>query len=182
MITLAILAVVHRKLGRRFKPMQGMKEVEEQSSQTWDFSKGKETLSMSYALYNSNYRDRPPWDKEDTSSDSRPDTMGNHFICRNCSLSSRRKTFHHRTNCRGVQPSIEEEEEWSTYLGNDQWKDTDVCPSRINNGGMKRWILGGKYCICSGLFLYILTFLFKLQMVELKDIIAEEFQDKTHRP
>lgn len=156
MITLAIVAIVHRKLGRRFKPMQGMKEAEEQSSQTWDFSDGKEALSMSYALHNSNYRGHPPWDKEDTSSDSRPDTIGNHFICQNCSLSSRRKTFHQETNCKGIQPNIEEE--WSTYLGNDQWKDTDVCPSRIKDEGMKRCFFGGEYCICSGSFLYILTY------------------------
>ncbi|XP_053083692.1 uncharacterized protein lrrc53 [Pangasianodon hypophthalmus] len=130
-ITLAILAVVHRKLGRRFKPTQGTKGAEEQSSQTFDFSEGKEALSVSYALHNSNYRGHPPWDKVDTSSDSRPNTMGNHFICQNCNLSFRRKTFHHRTNCRGIQPNIEEE--WSTYLGSDQWKDTDVCLSRIKD-------------------------------------------------
>lgn len=136
MITLAILAVVHRKWGRRFKPMQETKRAEEQSSQTWDISEGKEALSVSYALHNSNYRGHPPWDKEDTSSDSRPDTMGNHFICQNCSLSSRRKPFRHRTNHRGIQPNIDEE--WSTCLGSDHWKDTDVCPSRILDEGMKR--------------------------------------------
>ncbi|XP_017350943.3 uncharacterized protein lrrc53 [Ictalurus punctatus] len=128
-ITLAILAVVHRNLGRRFKPMQGMKGTEEQSSQTWDFSEGKEARSMSYALHNSNYRGHSPWDKEDTTSDSRTDAMGNHVICQNC----RRKTFHHRTNCRGIQHNTEEE--WSTYLGSDQWKDTDVCPSRNKDEG-----------------------------------------------
>ncbi|KAF5888593.1 leucine-rich repeat-containing protein 53, partial [Clarias magur] len=116
-ITLAILAVVYRKLGKRFKPMQGVKGAEEQSSQTWDFSEGKEALSMSYALHNSNYRNRPPWDKEGTSSESRADTMANDFICQNCSSSFRRKTFHNRTN---HQPNMEEE--WS-YLNSDQWKD-----------------------------------------------------------
>ncbi|KAK2868224.1 hypothetical protein Q7C36_000095 [Tachysurus vachellii] len=124
LVTLAIFAVVQRKLGRRFKPMQGAKGAEEQSSQTWDFSEGSKV--MSYAFHNSNYRGHPPCDKEDTSSDSRPDTMGNHFICQNC-----RNTFHHRTNSRGIQPNSEEE--WSTYMSSDQWKDTDVCPSRIKD-------------------------------------------------
>lgn len=137
MITLAILAVVYRKFGRRFKPAQGTKASEEQSSQTWDFSEGKEALSVSYALHNSNYRGHPPWDKEDNPFDSRPDTMGNHFICQNCSLSSRRKTFYPRTNCRGNQPNFEEE--LSPYLVSDQWKDTDVCPSRLKGEGMKIW-------------------------------------------
>ncbi|XP_027014067.2 uncharacterized protein lrrc53 [Tachysurus fulvidraco] len=122
-VTLAIFAVVQRKLGRRFNP-KGAKGAEEQSSQTWDFSEGSKV--MSYAFHNSNYRGHPPCDKEDTSSDSRPDTMGNHFICQNC-----RKTFYHRTNSRGIQPN--NEEEWSTYMSSDQWKDTDVCPSRIND-------------------------------------------------
>lgn len=111
--------------------MQGAKGAEEQSSQTWDFSEGSKV--MSYAFHNSNYRGHPPCDKEDTSSDSRPDTMGNHFICQNC-----RKTFHHRTNSRGIQPNTDEE--WSTYMRSDQWKDTDVCPSRINDEGMKRMV------------------------------------------
>lgn len=135
MVAIAVLAVVHRKLCRRFKPTQGTKAAEEQSSKTWDISEGKEALSISYALHNSNYRGHPTWDKEDISSDSRSDTMGRQFICRNCSLSSKRKTDHQRNNCRGTQPNIEEE--WSTYLGSDQWKDTDVCPSRIKDEGMK---------------------------------------------
>lgn len=164
MITLAILAVVHRNLGRRFKPMQGMKGTEEQSSQTWDFSEGKEARSMSYALHNSNYRGHSPWDKEDTTSDSRTDAMGNHVICQNC----RRKTFHHRTNCRGIQHNTEEE--WSTYLGSDQWKDTDVCPSRNKDEGRKRF-LGGIFYLLGIISIHLNIFFFKLQVVELKDIM-----------
>lgn len=135
-ITLAVLAGVHRKLGRRFEPKQQRKEADEQTRQTWDFSEGKEALSMSYAFQNSNYRDHPPWEKDNTSSDSRPigntssdsrpDTMGNHFICQNC-----RKLLYHATNSRGIQPDLEEE--WSTYMGSDQWKDADVCPPMIRD-------------------------------------------------
>lgn len=145
MITFAILAVAYRKLGGRFKPVQGTKAYEEQSSQTWDFSEGKEALSMPYALHNSNHGGQPSCDKVDTLSGSRPDTMGNHFICQNCSSSFRKKTFHPRTNCRGIQPNFEEE--WSTYLGSDQWKKTDVCPLRIKDEGIKCVFLGMFYLL-----------------------------------
>ncbi|KAI5608885.1 leucine-rich repeat-containing protein 53, partial [Silurus asotus] len=134
LITLAILALLHRKLGRRFHPTQKTKGAEEPSSQTWDFSEGKVALSMSYALQNSNNRDHPQWDKEDTSSETRPDTIRNHFICQNCGLTSKRKAFHQRTN-RGIRPNVEEE--WSTYL--DRWKDTDFCPKiKDEDGSLQR--------------------------------------------
>lgn len=150
MITIAILAVVHRKLGRKFKPTQETKAAEEQSSQTWDNSEAKEAFSTSNALHNSNYRSHPPWDKGDISSDSRPDTIGNHFICQTCSSSYNRKTFPHRTNCRGIQPNIEEE--WSTYLGSDQWEGSDVCSSGIKDKGMKMCFWD---CfICFGLYMF----------------------------
>lgn len=131
-ITLAILAVVYRKSGRKFTPMQGMKGAEEQSSQTWDLSEGNGV--MSYALHNSNYRGNPPWDKEDTSSESRPDTRGSQF-CPTC-----RRTFHHRTNCREVQPHLPDV--WSTYMGSGQWKDADVYPSTIKDNGIRRCLFG----------------------------------------
>lgn len=154
MITFAIVAVVYRKLGRRFKPEQGTKVYEEQSSQTWGFSEGKEALSVSYALHNSSHHGHPSWDKENTLSGSRPDTIGNHFICQNCSLSSRRKAFHPRSNCRGIQPDFEEE--WSTYLGSDQWKSTDVCPVRIKDEGIKCVFFVFLFLFWGGVFLFSL--------------------------
>ncbi|MGL6080995.1 MAG: hypothetical protein ACRC4N_00530, partial [Gammaproteobacteria bacterium] len=120
MITLAILAGVHRKLCRKFEPKPQRKKTEEQTIQIWDLSEGQEALSMSYAFQNSNYRDHPPWNKDATLSDCRPDTIENHFICQNC-----RKSFSHGANCRGIQPELEEQ--WSTYFGSDHLKHADVC-------------------------------------------------------
>ncbi|KAL6468310.1 hypothetical protein MHYP_G00239870 [Metynnis hypsauchen] len=141
-ITLGVLALIYRKLGKKFR-LQEKNEAEEQSSQAsaqWDFSEDKEALSMAYSLHNSNHRGSQPWNKENTSYDVK--SVDNHFICPNCSSTTlgtgyqeggqRRETLLQRANHRGLQHK--REDGWSTPVESDQWKETEghsVLQSRI---------------------------------------------------
>ncbi|XP_037387122.1 uncharacterized protein lrrc53 [Pygocentrus nattereri] len=143
-ITLGLLALVYRKLGKNFK-LQEKNEAEEQSSQAsaqWDFSEDKEALSMAYSLHNSNHRGPQPWNKENTSFDVK--SVDNHFICPNCSSTTlgtgyqeggqRRETLLQRDNHRGLQHK--REDGWSTPVESDQWNETEghsVLQSRIKD-------------------------------------------------
>ncbi|XP_056328859.1 uncharacterized protein lrrc53 [Danio aesculapii] len=87
-ITLGIIAIAYHKLSKKFKLMQeepGASERITSSPETaqWNFCEGKDTLSMSHALYNSNYKSHQPWDREDSPYGS--DELENHFTCHKCS-------------------------------------------------------------------------------------------------
>ncbi|KAL7850929.1 hypothetical protein AOLI_G00212850 [Acnodon oligacanthus] len=143
-ITLGVLALVYRKLGKKFR-LQEKNEAEEQSSQAsaqWDFSEDKEALSMAYSLHNRNHRGSQPWNKENTSYDVK--SVDNHFICPNCSSTTlgtgyqeggqRRETLLQRANHRGLQHK--REDGWSTPVESDRWKETEghsVLQSRIKD-------------------------------------------------
>ncbi|KAI4894702.1 hypothetical protein NFI96_021143 [Prochilodus magdalenae] len=141
-ITLGVLAVAYRKLGKKFRLREknGAEEQSSQASAQWDFSEDKEALSMAYALHNSNHRGHQPWNKDSHDVKS----ADNHLICPNCSSTTlgtgyqengqRRETLLQRVNHRGSQPK--RQDDWSTAVETGQWKETDgrsVLQSRLKD-------------------------------------------------
>ncbi|XP_076837812.1 uncharacterized protein lrrc53 isoform X2 [Brachyhypopomus gauderio] len=133
-IVLGVLALVYRKLNKRFtlwKVKKGTECQSVQASTQWDYSEDKEALSMCYALHNSNYKDHQPWDR-DTSYEISPRTMNSQFICHNCCSGDlgtgyeegrwRKQTLLQRSNQMGIQ--LNRKDDWSAHAKSDQWKDT----------------------------------------------------------
>ncbi|KAK7158892.1 hypothetical protein R3I94_005278 [Phoxinus phoxinus] len=88
-ITLGMIAIAYHKLSKTFKLAQeecGAEERHTSSPETtqWNFCEGKDTLSMSHALYNSNYKSHQPCERED-SPYLGSDALENHFTCHKCS-------------------------------------------------------------------------------------------------
>ncbi|XP_067310191.1 uncharacterized protein lrrc53 [Pseudorasbora parva] len=88
-ITLGMIAIAYHKLSKKFKLVQeegraGERHTSSPESTQWNFCEGKDTLSMSHALHNSNYKSHQPWGRED-SPYLGSDALENHFTCHNCS-------------------------------------------------------------------------------------------------
>ncbi|KAG1969236.1 uncharacterized protein lrrc53 [Pimephales promelas] len=87
-ITLGMIAIAYHKLSKKFKLAHECRaeEMHTSSPETaqWNFCEGKDTLSMSHALYNSNYKSHQPCEGED-SPYLGSDTLENHFTCHKCS-------------------------------------------------------------------------------------------------
>ncbi|RXN17493.1 leucine-rich repeat-containing 53 [Labeo rohita] len=107
-ITLGMIAIAYHKLSKKFELVQGENKAMERKtfspeSTQWNFCEGKDTLSMSHALCNSNYKSHQPWDRED-SPYLGSDTMENHFTCHKCSPTAlgvgkhKRQIVPHRAN------------------------------------------------------------------------------------
>ncbi|XP_050987851.1 uncharacterized protein lrrc53 isoform X2 [Labeo rohita] len=112
-ITLGMIAIAYHKLSKKFELVQGENKAMERKtfspeSTQWNFCEGKDTLSMSHALCNSNYKSHQPWDRED-SPYLGSDTMENHFTCHKCSPTAlgvgkhKRQIVPHRANHVGEQ-------------------------------------------------------------------------------
>ncbi|KAK2901195.1 hypothetical protein Q8A67_009310 [Cirrhinus molitorella] len=88
-ITLGMIAIAYHKLSNKFELVQnenraGERKMSSLESTQWNFCEGKDILSMSNALCNSNYKSHQPWDRED-SPYLESDLMENHFTCHKCS-------------------------------------------------------------------------------------------------
>ncbi|XP_056116812.1 uncharacterized protein lrrc53 [Rhinichthys klamathensis goyatoka] len=88
-ITLGMIAIAYHKLSKKFKLAQEECRAEERHTSSpetaqWNFCEGKDTLSMSRALYNSNYKSHQPCEGED-SPYLGSDALENHFTCHKCS-------------------------------------------------------------------------------------------------
>ncbi|XP_077073943.1 uncharacterized protein lrrc53 [Siphateles boraxobius] len=90
-ITLGMIAIAYHKLSKKLKLAQEECRAEERHTSSpettqWNFCEGKDTLSMSHALYNSNYKSHQPCEREDSpylGSDA--PYLENHFTCHKCS-------------------------------------------------------------------------------------------------
>lgn len=107
----------------------GEREMSSPESTQWNFSEGKDTLSMSHALYNSNYKSHQPRDGEDSAYRMGPDTLENHFTCHKCSSTAlavrkqRKEIVLQRTNRIGEQH--ERDDDWPAYVASRQCKGND---------------------------------------------------------
>ncbi|TRY87536.1 hypothetical protein DNTS_007091 [Danionella cerebrum] len=101
-MTLGVIGIVYHKLSSKIKLLQGEHGVEERSTSSpetaqWKFSEGKDALSMSHALHNSNYK--PHQSTTD---------LENHFTCHKCSTRANQlQDPHHPLSM--LQQSIKDE-------------------------------------------------------------------------
>lgn len=100
MITLTILAIIQRKKCKSCEGKLGLEDQSSQGSVHWNFSEGKDALSMSCPLPNNHSATHQPWDKDNSLFSPAPDFTENMFICYNCGSenlkpSSRREIIQH---------------------------------------------------------------------------------------
>ncbi|KAI7810156.1 hypothetical protein IRJ41_022964 [Triplophysa rosa] len=113
----------------------------------WNFSEGKDTLSMSHALYNRNYKSHQPQDGEDSTYRMGPEPLEDLFTCHKCSSTAlairkqRREIVLQRTNHMGEQH--ERDDDWPACVASRQCKGNDrhsVLQQRIKDKSIQRHI------------------------------------------
>ncbi|XP_051984039.1 leucine-rich repeat-containing protein 53 [Xyrauchen texanus] len=148
-ITLGIIAIAYHKLSRKFKQVQeenGAMERKTSSPETaqWNFCEDKDTQSMSHALYNYNYKSHQPWDRENSPSHMRPDTVANHFTCHKCISTAlavgkqKREIVLQRANLMCEQH--ERDDDWPIYVACRQHKGNQhsVLQQKIKDTSVQR--------------------------------------------
>ncbi|ROJ13873.1 Leucine-rich repeat-containing protein 53 [Anabarilius grahami] len=123
-ITLGLIAIAYHKLSKKFKLVEeqgraGERNTSSPESTQWNFCEGKDTLSMSHALYNSNYKSHQPWKRED-SPYLGSDALENHFTCHKCSSAALAIGKHKREIVLHGANHVSEQLANRQHKGNDQ--------------------------------------------------------------
>lgn len=121
---MGLIAIAYHKLSKKFKLVQEEGRAEERNTSSpestqWNFCEGKDTLSMSHALYNSNYKSHQPWERED-SPYLGSDAPENHFTCHKCSSTALSIGKHKREIVLHGANKVSEQLANRQHKGNDQ--------------------------------------------------------------
>lgn len=120
-----MIAIAYHKLSKKCKLAQEECRAEERHTSSpettqWNFCEGKDTLSMSHALYNSNYKSHQPCERED-SPYLGSDALENHFTCHKCSSTALAVGKHKREIVlHGASHAGEQLANQRQHKGNDQ--------------------------------------------------------------
>ncbi|KAA0719012.1 hypothetical protein E1301_Tti007670 [Triplophysa tibetana] len=151
-VTLGIIATVYHKLSMKSTLVQEENKTEEGEMSSpeltqWKFSEGKDTLSMSHALYNRNYKSHQPQDGEDSTYRMGPEPLEDLFTCHKCTSTAlavrkqRREIVLQRTN--HMEEQHERDDDWPACVASHQSKGNDrhsVLQQRIKDKSIQRQI------------------------------------------